>query len=187
MFYFVRHGETDYNVEKRTQGQSETKLTEKGIWQTKDVAKKLQNYDIDEIYCSPLSRTRITADEINKYHNLEIKYDDRLMERNAGSRQGKYYKDLTPEEKMLWRTNPERWGAESRLEFYNRCKEFFKTIEKSDKNILIVSHGGVWRNLRRYFDNEDLDFTKDLYYEVDNCEIDQLNKYMREHFSEWGL
>ena len=42
MFYFVRHGETDYNVAKRTQGQSESKLTEKGIWQTKDVAKKLQ-------------------------------------------------------------------------------------------------------------------------------------------------
>lgn len=179
MFYFVRHGETEYNVEKRTQGQTDSKLTEKGVAQTKEVAEKLKNTKIDIIYCSPLSRTRITAEEINKYHNLPIIFDDRLMERNSGSRQGKFYKDLTEEEKKLWQTNPELWGAESRLGFYKRCKEFFKEIENSDKDILLVSHGGVWRNLMRYFDNENLDFTKDLPYEIDNCGVDILDKYIK--------
>ncbi len=179
MIYFVRHGETDYNVAHRTQGQVNTKLTEKGLEQTKQSAMKLKDVHIDVIYSSPLSRARAVAEEINKYHNVEIKFDDRLMERYAGRRQGTYWKDLTDEEKRLWQTNPELWGAESRLEFYKRCVEFFKEVENTDKDIVLASHGGVWRNIMRYLDNEDTDFSKDLKHEIDNCGIDILDDYKK--------
>lgn len=180
MIYFVRHGQTEYNITGRTQGQSDVPLNEEGKRQAKEVAEKLKNHHFDIIYCSPLIRAKHTADEINKFHNLPLNFENRLMERYAGERQGLFYRDLTDEEKALWRTNPERWGAETRKEFYDRCVSFYKEIENSDKDILLVSHGGVWRNLMRYFDNENTDFSIDQKYEIGNCGIDILDNYKKE-------
>lgn len=83
-FYFFRHGQTDYNIEKRSQGWLDTKLNEKGIAQAHELAKKLSNIKFDCIYSSPLSRALTTAKIVSENTNVRIITDDGLKERNMG-------------------------------------------------------------------------------------------------------
>lgn len=153
MIYFVRHGETDYNVSHIMQGQLNIPLNENGINQAKQASEDLKDVKIDEIFSSPLIRALKTAEIINKYHNLTIKTDNRLKELFAGSMQGMCLNTLSTDEKQEYMNNPKKFNAESWQEFYDRVVSFFKEIEHSEKNILIVSHGGVYRNIYKYLNN----------------------------------
>ena len=82
MIYFIRHGETAYNREGRVQGHLDIPLNEKGIFQAEKASDEFKDVEIDLIYCSPLKRARSTAEIINKFHNVEIVIDDRLIELN---------------------------------------------------------------------------------------------------------
>ena len=125
------------------------------------------NFDV--IYASPLSRAKLTAEIINQYHNVEIIFDDRLKEFQVGQRQGHLF-GLWPEEiKQKYIQKPEDYGSEGYQNFYNRVVEFYKTIENDTRDILIVSHGGVYLNLYRYFNNI-TDFLQSL-EQLKNCEI----------------
>ena len=169
MIYFVRHGETDYNKEKRSQGQLDIPLNQTGIEQAKQTAEKLKDIHFDIIYASPLSRAKLTAQIINQRHNVPIVFDDRLKEFQVGQRQGQLF-GLWPEEiKKKYIEKPEDYGAEGYQNFYNRVVEFYKTIENDTRDILIVSHGGVYLNLYRYFNNI-TDFLQSL-TQLENCEI----------------
>ena len=129
MIYFVRHGETDYNIEQIIQGQLDIPLNQTGINQAKELAENIKDIKIDKIYCSPLRRTKTTAEIINKYHNVQIIYDDRLKEFYGGKFQGFRFKDLSPEQKYAIQFEPEKYGAETTEQFYNRTVEFYKEIE----------------------------------------------------------
>ena len=80
MIYFVRHGETDYNLEGIVQGQLDIPLNKKGIHQANEIKNKLKDLDIDIIFSSPLLRAKQTAEIINENLNVKIKYDERLKE-----------------------------------------------------------------------------------------------------------
>jgi len=95
---------------------SDTPITEKGLIQARAVAERLKNEKIEIIFCSTLQRAKETAQEINKFHNVEIKYDSRLID------------DI---------------NDESLKDFISRCSESFKEIEKFGKNAIIVAHGSV--------------------------------------------
>lgn len=88
MIYFVRHGETDYNLEGIVQGQLDIPLNNKGIHQAHELKNKLKVLDIDVIFSSPLLRAKQTAQIIHENLNVEIKYDERLKEFFAGNMQG---------------------------------------------------------------------------------------------------
>lgn len=168
MIYFIRHGETDYNLEGIVQGQLDIPLNKKGIQQAHELKNKLKDLDIDIIFSSPLLRAKQTAEIINENFNVKIKYDERLKEFYAGKKQGTKTKDWSEEDKENFRLYPEKCGAESNKAFYDRCISAFKDISKY-KNVLIISHGGVYRNLYRYINN-----IQDLTYPVslpENCSI----------------
>lgn len=168
MIYFVRHGETDNNLEGIIQGQLDIPLNENGIQQAIEIKNKLKDLDIDIIFSSPLLRAKQTTEIINDSLNANVIYDERLKEFFAGNMQGTKIKDWSEKEKEQFKLYPENYGAESNLEFYNRCVNVFNEIPK-DKNVLIVSHGGVYRNLYRYVNN-----ISDLTYPVnlpENCSI----------------
>ena len=99
MVYFIRHGETDFNLKGIIQGQLDIPLNETGIKQAYETKDKLTNLKIDIIFCSPLIRAKQTAEIINEKLNVPIVYDNRLKEFNAGDKQGIVAKTLTPEEK----------------------------------------------------------------------------------------
>jgi broad specificity phosphatase PhoE len=87
-----------------------------GKSQAKKVASRLKNEEIDLIYSSDLKRAKETAKEINKFHNLDIKYDKRIRELAKGEE------------------------IESLVQ---RVKLFFEEIKTKKKNILVVAHGGT--------------------------------------------
>lgn len=169
MIYFVRHGETDYNLKGITQGQLDIPLNQTGIEQARKVAQKLKNYKIDMIYCSPLVRAKKTAEIINEFHGVEIVFDNRLKEFYAGAKQGTIDLNWDKKHKAEYLHEPEKYNAEPYQKFYDRVVDVLKEIRDLNKNVLIVSHGGVYRNIYRYKNNIK-DFTQQ-FYTLRNCEI----------------
>ena len=153
MIYFVRHGQTEHNRQGYIQGHLDIPLNDEGIAQAHTTADMLKNTHIDMIYVSPLQRAMKTAEIINEYHHVKVVVDDRLKELNAGSLQGRKFKELTDEEKIDYFTDPTVFGAESYDDLYDRVVSVYKEIEAIGKDILIVSHGGVYRSIVRYIKN----------------------------------
>ena len=90
----VRHGETAYNVQGRSQGILDIPLNENGLKQAKLLAKSLKDYPIDVFISSPLNRAYVTTETVAKLHGKTIAYtDDRLKEIDYGDCAG-----LTPDE-----------------------------------------------------------------------------------------
>lgn len=160
MIYFIRHGETDLNKTKTFQGHLDIPLNKKGIVQANLALESSKSIRIDKIYYSPLSRAKKTAEIINSFHNAPMFADDRLKEIYMGSLQGKNPNKLKEFDKLLAFSNPERFGGESHEEFCSRIKSFYDEIKDSKENILIVSHGGVYRAFYKIINNlQDLQFS----------------------------
>lgn len=171
MIYFVRHGETDFNIQGKVQGQLDIPLNENGIKQAENLSVTLKNYKIDIIFCSPLLRAKQTAEIINQNHNVEILFLDDLKEFYAGNKQGTRVKDWSEDETKDFMNFPEKYGAESNLEFHTRCVKAFNEIVKY-RNVLIVSHGGVYKHIYRHL-NKIQDLTEHVPL-AGNCEIIKL-------------
>lgn len=148
----IRHGQTVWNLEKRTQGHLDSPLTELGIAQAKTTAEKLKDRHIELIVSSPLGRALRTAEIVRELLNISaMETNDLLIERNLGVLQGR-----TKEE--LFEEFPHFWGSDGRFirsvpvpdgesidEFLNRVARFvekMKIISKS-KHLLVVTHDGV--------------------------------------------
>ena len=172
MIYFVRHGETDYNVLGISQGQLDIPLNEKGIKQAEELSENLKNYHFDIIYSSPLIRAKKTAEIINMHHGVKIVYDDRLKEFYAGRRQGTKSSEWTPEMNEDFMNNPEKYGAESNESFYNRCVDIYKELP-TDKDVLVVAHAGVYKNILRYKENKPFNAKFNI---VGNAEVLDISK-----------
>lgn len=85
----VRHGETDWNLERRIQGgSSNPPLNERGREQAESLARKLENEEIGAIYSSPLQRGLDTAKSIARYHKIEVVAEPSLREIEAGELEG---------------------------------------------------------------------------------------------------
>ncbi len=141
-FYFVRHGETDYNKLNLVQGQQDFHLNQKGRDEAKYIANKIRNLNFDLIYCSTLLRAKETASIIKKEagFNIDIQYDKRLIERNFGEAEGKKVSEVFTY--FSNKTTHTIKGYESDSEVYNRVYSFIKEINSNidNKNILVVTH-----------------------------------------------
>ena len=91
--YLLRHGETDWNAERRTQGQSDVELNDTGRHQALEMAQALKSAPLAAIYSSPLKRAYLTATVIAAEHGLPVQVLPGLMELNQGELDG-----LLPEE-----------------------------------------------------------------------------------------
>lgn len=154
MLYVVRHGHTDWNNQKITMGRKDIELNELGIKEAYTTSNLLKEYPFDFIICSPLIRAKQTADIINQNRNNQIIYDVRIIERNLGDLEGKTY---TSDNNQIWdiNVNVDRDGIETMEEFKNRVYNFLQEILKkySDKNVLLVTHGGVSALINCYFND----------------------------------
>ncbi len=147
-FYLMRHGEADHNVGRflNSDNSKPVHLTEKGKKQALDAASKFVGKEIDFVYCSPLIRTRETADILMKELNIsadKLIIDDRLKETQSGILNGKAFEeyDLTYKSFLdKFYEKPE--GGENLTDIKKRIGDFIYEINKkhSDKNILVVSH-----------------------------------------------
>jgi probable phosphoglycerate mutase len=172
MLYIVRHGETDWNVAHRIQGQTPNiPLNENGRRQANELAHALKELPpMDICFCSPLLRAKETAQII---YSGKIIYDDRLAERGYGELEGQLsggFKDL----KGAWNIkNPVPVPFESITEMMTRIGNFLDDIKReySGKNVLVITHNGVMRALRGLLDG--IPDSGDLYElpGTKNCEI----------------
>jgi broad specificity phosphatase PhoE len=155
-FGLIRHGKTQWNLEKRIQGSNDTNLCSEGIEQVEKWGKILNNAEKwDRIVVSGLCRTWETAEIINKELNLPIEKYTRLNEQDWGVWNGKTYQDLILEQpKELERQMTSGWrfcppGGEDRLSLWNRSVRVFNdmAVRWPGQKILVISHGGVIRTL----------------------------------------
>ena len=169
--YIVRHGETDWNVDKKCQGQTDIPLNQTGKEQAEKTRELLLNKNIDLIICSPLGRAKETANIINKDRNIDIIFDDRLKERKFGDFEGLHFSEFDYEE--FWAYNDNTYPkAESTPEFFDRISGFLDEIKNKykDKNVLLSTHGGVTIAVHCYFNGmpKDKDLRK---VGLNNCEV----------------
>lgn len=153
MIYVTRHGQTDWNTLRKVMGHCDIPLNEQGISQANTMKETLKNVNIDLIICSPLIRTKQTALILNEVLNIEIVYDDRIIERDFGEFEGLETKDFDFWGYWDYYKNSKYVTAENIQDFFNRIYAFLEDMEKNyhDKNILLVTHGGVSIPIACYF------------------------------------
>lgn len=171
--YYVRHGQTDWNVARKMQGgASEKELNETGIEQAKEAQKLLKDKKYDIVISSPMNRAIKTAEIINEGRNIEIITDERIRERKLGELEGH---QVTPEtEKEIWdyNKNIDIKGGENLHQFEKRILDFINEIKEkySDKTVLVVAHGGVAKVLKAYLYGMPNDNNLSS-ISMENCEI----------------
>jgi broad specificity phosphatase PhoE len=98
----VRHGQTDWNLEGRYQGQSDNPINETGKSQARGLADRLKSYPFSALYSSDLERAKETAQIISSVIPLSITYDSRLREINQGEWEGQFVDDIRARYAALW-------------------------------------------------------------------------------------
>lgn len=168
--YFVRHGQTIWNVENKICGATDIALTPLGHEQAFETGKRILSEQInaDEILYSPLIRARDTALHISEITGIPAREEIRLKEQNFGkyestARDGLEFKDA--KKQFLNRYD----GGESMFQLAQRIYNLLDDIKASDKVYIIVAHNGIARVVNSYF----YEMTNDEYasFGVDNCTI----------------
>lgn len=145
MIYVTRHGQTEWNALKKVMGKIDIPLSEIGLEQAKQTKNNLKDKHIDLIISSPLIRAKQTADIINEEFGIPIIYDSRIVERDFGEMEGLSISDFDFEGFWDYHKNEKYITAENIQDFFKRIyvvMEDYKNKYK-DKDILIVTHGGV--------------------------------------------
>jgi len=158
-FFFTRHGETQWNKIGKFQGQLDSPLTEKGYQQAHLIAERLSKSNISSIISSTLTRAKKTAGICQAILNCSLGLNDKLIERNFGSWQGKMIADVQCENNyqdifhQVNNTAPPY--GESGIECASRFQQGLIEIAneyqykpnsvEQKNNILVVSHGDILR------------------------------------------
>jgi len=172
--YILRHGETNWNKEKRMQCQTDNHLNEIGIEQAELAAKLLDNVDYDVVLSSPYVRAKRTAEIANR-DRMPIIIDDRLKERHAGVMDGKLLTEMDVGEFFNYDANAEYEGAEKMQDFCKRIWKFLDELkeEYKDKTVLLVTHNIAIRAMKVYVNG--VPKGGDLRtYGINNGEIEEL-------------
>lgn len=153
LLYLVRHGETDWNNQRRIQGTTDIPLNDTGRQQAARTGRLLARRDWDAVISSPLSRARETASIIAAELGLpEPTTDDRLVERNYGEAEGLDFAEM----QRLFPEDAAVPGREKRSAVAARAIEALMDIAHShaDESVVVVSHGGLIRSVLRKVDPE---------------------------------
>jgi probable phosphoglycerate mutase len=153
--FLIRHGETDWNAEKRVQGHLDIALNEVGLQQAKAVAETLQDLPLDAIISSDLQRAMQTAQAIGSRREMVVGTHIGLRERCFGIFEGLLYSELNALHPIAYRAWKEKdldarypcgiHEAETLREFSQRALSAIAAIATAQdyRNVAIVTHGGV--------------------------------------------
>jgi probable phosphoglycerate mutase len=164
---FVRHGETNWNAERRMQGHIDIPLNANGIFQAERLANALirVKHPFDVIYSSDLERALHTANVVANALSLAVQTTPQLRERNVGQLQGLLLSEapvLLPE---IWQSHIARdldhdlGGGESIRAFHERMQGVLEQLLRQHRgqSILAVSHGGSLDMIYRIVTQQALD------------------------------
>jgi len=152
--YITRHGQTQWNIERRLQGWNDSPLTRIGVKRANDLANRLSGIDFDYVYTSDQNRAIKTADIVLKDKTTRKIQLDSLREIGFGSWEGMTLEEI--EEKYedgfnTYLNDPENYHpieGESIFQLFKRVSLALDEILKNGgDNVLIVSHGVTIRAL----------------------------------------
>lgn len=167
VFYLFRHGETDWNKERRCQGHTDIPLNETGKMQALELAKNLESIPLEVIISSDLLRAKHTGLTVSEKKNIPIHFDSRLREMSYGVVEGLVYEDaIKIHGENIWEslksykvendhiTFP---GGETRAQTRERLLNSLKEIisQHPYQHIGISTHGGALRTIVHSFLPED--------------------------------
>jgi probable phosphoglycerate mutase len=144
-FWFLRHGETDYNAKGLSQGAIDVALNANGRAQAAAAAPLLAGRGIVEIVASPMLRTRETMAVVNEVLGLPVRFEADLREVIFGGMEGKPLMPWFPEW-LEGRFTPD--GAETFAEVTARVDGAMTRVLARQGPVLVVAHGGVFRAIR---------------------------------------
>ena len=169
--YFVRHGQTIWNVENKICGATDIALTDLGHQQAIETGKKIleEGIQADEILYSPLVRAAETARHISEVTGIPARMEPRLIEQDFGKWES------TPRDGADFRKAKEQFlsrfeGGESMLQVAQRIYNLLDDLKaEKDKTYILVAHNGIARVVQSYFyemTNEEYAF-----FGVRNCAV----------------
>lgn len=144
-FYFLRHGQTDWNLQRRCQGQTDIPLNATGINQAQNAKALLADIPIATICASPLGRARQTAEIINEELNCPLVLIEGLQEIGFGSMEGQPF---THDSHNSLIADAQNWGGEKLNDFVDRVVEAVEEASTYPGPVLIVAHGGAYWAIR---------------------------------------
>lgn len=160
-FYFTRHGQTDWNLERRAQGQIDVPLNDEGRRQAAALAQATSDLKFGTICASPLSRALDTANAVAGVTGSPVTVLDNLAECCWGDREG--------DERGVWF---EQWkrgidtprGAERYEQFIERATQAINEALTHPGPVLIVAHGGIYWAVQTHA-------TRNLDYSLPNARL----------------
>lgn len=157
--YITRHGETEWNIEKRMQGWKDSNLTPKGVENAIALGNRLKDVDFNCIYSSSSRRAICTAELIRGNRNIRLIPDDNLREINLGEWEGKTFTEVEQCDKQghkaFWEA-PHLYvpkSGESYFQVRDRIEAVLNKIinENEDGNVLIVTHAVIVKTIMSFF------------------------------------
>jgi uncharacterized phosphatase len=163
----ARHGETDWNVERRVQGHSDTPLNDTGREQARALAEELAGEPIDAVYSSDLVRAHETARIVAEQRGLDVTAIRDLREKHFGTWEGLTDQEIFVRFPQTQETSWRDWGdAETREQMAERVLGALHRIAEThpDQRVLVVSHGGPLRAVLVHCDIDEV-------ARIENCHV----------------
>ena len=171
----ARHGETDWNLERRWQGHAESDLTAHGREQARALGERLRGRGIAAIYSSDLRRARDTAGIVGAGLGLPVELDEGLREVDVGEWSGLTTGEIEerfPDGAARRRAGGTGWERGESVEAMSaRIAAALVEIAAAHEGetVLVVTHGGPIREVRRA-----AGLTSEGWHHVGNCEVDEV-------------
>ena len=148
--FLVRHGATEWNINKRAQGQADVPMDTLGYEQAEEAADRLQDEEIVAVYASDLQRASETAKAIARRRGLEVNLDERLREIDQGEWTGLTPKEICekwPDQWGMARHYSPRPGGETPDQVRARSLAALEEIVRAHPagQVVVCSHGGTMR------------------------------------------
>ncbi|MCK8786979.1 histidine phosphatase family protein [Roseomonas sp. NAR14] len=145
-FWFLRHGETDWNAKGLSQGNVDIPLNAIGLEQARRAAEALRGRGIANIVASPLSRASVTAAIVAEALGLPVSHDDDLREVSFGEQEGQPMGDWY-DDWIAGGYTPA--GAETFAGLRARAVAAINRALERPAPVLVVAHGALWRAVRQ--------------------------------------
>lgn len=160
--YLVRHGQTQWNIEKRFQGSGDSPLTTKGLEEIQLLKRDMRQIPLEAAYASPRNRAYQTAALIAEPHGIKVEKSEDFGEINLGKWEGKTHEEIKQQDPAFHHAffyEPDTFQSvtesESMEVVQNRSYSALRDIVERHpgKHVLVVSHAITLRLLLLAFEN----------------------------------
>ena len=173
----VRHGETDWNRDRRFQGHADPPLNDAGREQARALADELAGERIDFVYTSDLVRARETAEIVAARLGAEVVVRSELREIDVGEWEGLTWPEIEerhPEGARSWHEHGQGWtSGETYDQLAERIIAALRQIAEDHptQSVLVVGHGGTVRATRAFIEGLSVADSRRQSPGIGNCEV----------------